>query len=192
MDPQAGFLGYAVMGLTPLVFDASASSGDGLTFVFEFGDGEYTREPRVVHPAMRTGRSLRASVVTTDRFGRFDRATLTFGPVGTLADTQWNSDYFFNPTNGKSEGRHLYFRSHEGRAVSGAYIHPDDARSQLSGTFDGASGIELTLHGGGITFKGRLVPPVPPFYPPYNMELTLRGGSADGVTLRFFYYDGPG
>lgn len=191
LAPQAvPFLESAIMGLTPFVFDASTSTGDGLTFVLEFGDGEYARDRQVSHAAMRTG-SLAARVVTTDRFGRFDVATQTFGPVARLLEGCCGTNWFNrveNPITRSSEWRELRFVSHEGRSVTGSYRHPDGGTSSFSGTFDGAGGIELTLVGGGITFKGRLVRSYS--YP--DMELTLSGGSADGMTLRFVWDDGPG
>ena len=209
LAPQAvPFDGAAVMGLTAFVFDASASIGDNLTFVLEFGDGEYTREVRASHAALRCilidgithgspqyCRTLTARIVTTDRFGRFDVATQNFGPVVRLRDGPGGGPRWFNSfknsISGSSEWRELYFLSHEGRSVSGPYRHPDYGVSPFSGTFDGAGGIELTLLGGGITFKGKLVPAT--WNSNYTeMELTLRGGSADGMTLRFTWDDGQG
>ena len=196
------FYGAAVIGLTPFIFDASTSSGASLSYVLEFGDGEYTREFRASHAALRCGPtsscpvsyrgSLTARLVTTDQFGRFDVAAQTFGPVVELLDwccgSKWFNN-FENPINGSSEWRELRFLSHDGRSVTGSYRHPDAADSPFVGTFDGAGGIELTLLGGGITFKGSLVPH--PSYSSYAaLELTLRGGSADGTTLLFTWYEG--
>ena len=203
LDPRfTPFYGAAVIGLTPFIFDASTSSGDSLTLVLEFGDGAYTRELRVPHAVLRCEHSgfdckpanwgtLAARVVATDRFGRFDVASQNFGPVTKLLDwccsTHW-FNRFENPNNSSSEFRELRFLSHDGRSVAGSYRHPDGADSPFVGTFDGAGGIELTLLGGGITFKGRLVPSPLHSFP--DMELMLRGGSADGTTLRFLWYEG--
>src|SRR4029079_2309752 len=65
-------------------FDASHSTGDGLSFVIDFGDGEYASGP-VAQDALRDKGTHRARAIVVDRFGRVDPDTLTF-EVGTVCN----------------------------------------------------------------------------------------------------------
>ncbi len=181
--------GYAIMGLTPISFDASGSSGEQLSYIIEFGDGEYTRERSAIQAVNAAG-PLTARVTVTDRFGRFEAASQRLGNVESLRDCflcQWVS-HFRNHRTGRDEFRSLTFNLHEGRSVTGRYRHPEGSYSQFSGTLDGHWGIEMMLDGGGIVFTGRIV--LESWY--RRMPVVARGGSADGMILEFFWDDGPG
>jgi hypothetical protein len=178
----------AIVGLTPISFDASGSSGEQLSYFLEFGDGEYTSERSAQH-AMDVptpggwGGAFMARVTVTDRFGRFDVASQRFGDVVSLAEVTGYSvwiNLFTNPRTGRVEQRFLVFDFHDGRSVAGRYRHPEGWHSRFSGTVDGQWGIELTLDGGGIAFKGRILGLS-------HMPLAVAGGSADGFTLEFLY-----
>src|SRR5436190_23532787 len=61
----------AITGLSPIQFDGTRSSGDGLSYRIEFGDGQSSSKPIAIHPVDITG-PLTARLTVVDRFGRTD------------------------------------------------------------------------------------------------------------------------
>ncbi len=190
---DALFPGEATMGLTPITFDGSSSQGERLTYAIDFGDGARATAATATHAIDRTG-SFTARLTVTDGFGRSD-TTQQVVKVGSFADhpglmgyTGWVNYLEPNPIVGRHERRILDFLTHDGRHVTGRYLHPDCCGfySPFHGTVDGAGGIEFALDDGTIVFTGRAIHDKPSPL----MRLVLEGGSAHGLTLdfRFVFY----
>ena len=183
--------GRPIMGLTPIKYDVSRSTGDRLSYVVEYGDGQHTTEPVSAHKSGRAGQ-LVSRLVVADRFARVNVTTtpLSVASLRESGGSGWYTSAFVNPVTGQPESRWLYFGSHEGAHVTGLYRHPDGGHSTFHGLLSGDNGIRMSLELGGIEFTGTIVEPG--VYYGWRMTLLLRGGSADGQTLTFFFYDGPG
>ena len=83
--PAAGPLG--VEAHTPFVFDGSASTGDGLTYRMEFGDGASADTETATHVVGTFGpRTARLTV--TDRLGR----SASYGQQARLLGDFWASE----------------------------------------------------------------------------------------------------
>jgi PKD repeat protein len=183
----------AIMGLD-VPFDSRGSTGDGLTHFLEFGDGQFTTDPVAEHAFGTTG-TLVAQLTVVDRFGRDAMTTQRFGVRSMLSPNPYVYwiHWLTNPVTGRVEERRIHFLRHEGREVSGGYMHPEYAISRFTGTLSGSRDIRLVLDGGGIEFTGTVPTQDWRFCCVYpyisNMVLTLRGGSADGLSLPFVFYD---
>ena len=95
----------------------------------------------------------------------------------------------YNQHVGRSETRRLIVNQN-GLTLSGSYRHPEGNSSRITGRLLGERGIELVLDGGGITFAGELNFLISgSFCCRPSMNLIIRGGSADGMTLRFDQID---
>src|SRR5687768_3180320 len=75
-------LPFAIVYFTQLLFDASRSEGDGLTYLLEYGDGASSTEPVTTRRPNPPGGSppvprthLTARLTVTDRHGRTDSIT---------------------------------------------------------------------------------------------------------------------
>ena len=194
-DPAQTFFTRPVLGVTEIAFDASGSNGDQLSFVIEYGDGEFTRDPVARHAAVESG-ALIARATVTDRAGRFAVATQSFGPVGCLCARitdyccgyeHWTNS-IQNRVAGRIESRNLQIAPPNGLTFTGRYWHPEGWWSSFSGKLDGHGGIEFRLDDGTISFTGSVyfvqvyaIARVPFF------RLTVSGGSADGMTLEFHW-----
>jgi hypothetical protein len=159
-----------------VLFDGSASRGEGLTYYLEFGDGQSVTTASATHPMQREG-SYTARLTVVDRFGRSDSETtsfwaqslvdnLTFGfywsSGGSLATCQCPNALLFLAQDGtRVTGSHYYngFRG-EVSSFTGAVTADGDVRLKfdradvtLTGTLflgdGGASARRLTL-----TFEG--------------------------------------
>jgi len=172
----------AILGLSPVHYSAAASTADRPTYVIEFGDGGFSTETTTVHPCTRSG-FLTARVTVIDRFARSGAKARDLQCV----DLSGYSGYWsYTPTYPEPyEHRMLSFRPHQDRNVEGFYRHPDGGVSHFSGVLTGERGIHLVLDGGGIEFTGEIIIGDPTWI--RSMSLTLKGGSADGKTLRFSY-----
>jgi hypothetical protein len=179
-----------IMGLTPIKYDVSRSTGERLSYVIEYGDGEHTTEPVSFHKSGRGG-DLVSRLVVADRLARVN-VTTTRLSVASLRDGGGSGWYaaFFNPATGEHEFRQLTFLSHEGAYLIGHYRHPDGGLSDFQGALSGENEVRLNLKLGGIEFTGKIIRSGS--YHTWRMSLLLRGGSADGRTLDFSFDDGPG
>jgi len=179
-----------IMGLTSIKYDVTRSSGDGMSYVIEYGDGEHTTDPSSFHKSNRDG-ELVIRLVAADRFGRV-KVTTTPLAVLSLRDNSGSAWYssFLNPVTQQYEFRQMAFRTHEGNFVTGSYSHPGGGTSNFHGVLSGDNRINLSLDLGGIEFNGTIV--LANLYYSWRMHLLFRGGSADGATLDFVWDDGPG
>jgi PKD domain-containing protein len=177
-------------------FDASQSTGDGLSFVIDFGDGTFASSALAHHvlltpPSRLQQRTARAFVV--DRFGRAGSETASFWLTG-ISDPSYYyfTNSFQNPATGNREYRVLGFGDQNGTQVTGIYgSNPDGGRTRFTATLSGANHIHLRLDDGSIELDGTFTLQPPPSAVPYApwIILRVRGGSADGAELTFSAYD---
>jgi hypothetical protein len=182
----------AIIGFTPIQFDASGSTGDALRYVIDFGDGAAVTTPSAIHACERRS-DLVARATVADRFGRISAASARYscdslihsrGVSWSLLFGWFNS--FQNPTTGRIEHRKVAFEQQNGPVVSGFYTHPDGNRSHFTGQLSGQNSLRIVLDGGGVEFTGRVIMSNSPYY---RLRLLLKGGSANGATLNFVFHD---
>jgi hypothetical protein len=171
-------------------FDASGSSGDGLSFRIDFGDGTVAKTAVTPHVVLYPGdgsyqRTVRATV--TDRFGRVDSKTVTLQLTNILTVT---GDTFVSDTYPAPQHR-LYFQHQNGTQLTG-YYRLDFAQptTPLTATLSGANHIYIRLDDSTIEMDGIYTFQGPRLAKQQNwLLLSVRGGSADGLAVEFNYYD---
>jgi hypothetical protein len=176
-------------------FDASQSTGDGLSFVIDFGDGTFANSALAHHvlltaPSRLQQRTARAFVV--DRFGRVGSGTASFW-LTSISDPSYYyfTNSFQNPATGDKEYRVLGFGDQNGTQVTGIYgSYADGGRIPFTATLSGGNHIHLRLDDG-LEMDGTFTDQPPPSAVPYApwLILRVRGGSADGAELTFSAYD---
>jgi hypothetical protein len=179
---------HAIAGLSPVLFSGTGSEGEGLQYLIEFGDGGYTTAPFERHPCRVQNTTwgfeqINGRLTVVDRFGRISITSRSFS-CGLLTNNlyPWINWWYESPTR---EHRSLFIDSHLGTNLTGYYDHPGGGRSRLTGTLSGERNVRLALEGGGIEFTGEVfLDSTWPCWGSYLL-LTLKGGSADGQTLKF-------
>jgi len=177
-------------------FDSSESTGEGLAYFIDFGDGDFAQEALARHVLTQFPSNLigqgQARAVVVDRFGRVDAATQNYRVGGLAPDYSWAGWWsgFENPVEHRFENRRLRFLTQEGSRVTGTYTHPEGWDSPFTGKLTGGNMIALTLNDGTIELTGTLslVRRGYEKFPDWFL-LKVRGGSADGNELVFQYYD---
>ncbi len=183
----------ALWNVTPVWFDASRSTGVGLTYFIEFGDGQTSTATTVWHTPLldwnndgwsEMGWGGRLTV--TDRWGRTSTAPAQYhllrlqnflmdayisvqDAVGVSASMRLSQDPA-NPT--RLSGNYFHWSGSYSRDISGTVNADRNIHLQSS---DGA--LELT---GTVSIKGT-----------FNTSLLLRvrGGPDDGKTVTFYPHD---
>lgn len=172
---------YGIKQISPILFDASTSRGDGLTYFIEFGDREFAQSVTAVHPIDRVG-EYTARLTAVDRFGRADSETVTFEVRSLIAD-----GYYYD-----WEGPGvLQIHSQEGTAITGdvyLYSEREAGWRPLSGTANADGSVRLVLAGSAGTLVGTMTL----WSPDHNssLVLTYQGGPHNGETLNFYFRDG--
>jgi hypothetical protein len=181
------------------IFDATQSTGDGLSFVLDFGDGTFAGTAVARHvvtapteldyntPYFLPTRSVRALVI--DRFGRVDSENLSlhleklpgFGEFVTLDDL----------VHTHIGNRALNFRQQNGTQLTGIYRHPENWGSSFTATLSGGNHIHIRLDDGTIDMDGIYTydGPTHSFKSSLWLLLSVRGGSADGTVVPYVYYE---
>lgn len=191
---------YAIVGLTPVAFDASLSSGDGLSYFIEFGDGELARARRaehVVDDGTYEPDITRFSPLLTvvDRYGRVDSEGAPFWGISLIEDFRFCcAGWVVLPGNAPFPYRVLAFRSRDGRNLYGAF-YSDHYRHGSTvpcvGVLSGERDIRITIAALGIEFEGhfeigRVRSDI------WRLVLTETKGPDIGLRLELAWDDGPG
>ncbi len=189
----------AVGGFTTLTVDASASTGDGLEFEVDFGDGATATtavSSHVAAPATRVeGERRTARVTVTDRLGRSHSTTKDYFVVNLGTDLPW----FTVPS------AHSLKLTLSGQGMTGWHTSPENGfigdlrRSRrLVGRVTGSHGLDVSTDDGAFSFVGSVVWRTPPsaeawaggmYQENVYLRLTVRGGIHDGKTFDFRYSD---
>ena len=170
-----------IAGFSKVVFDATGSTGDRLSYVMEFGDDEIGAESASVRPVNRSGRLI-ARVTVVDRFGRYDTVARGFDVVSLADGISHFRNFFRNPQANRYESRELFIDTQSGSNVSGTYTNPEGSRFHFTGTLTGERDVRLTLDSGTAEFTGQFTSVQ---LCSRAMRLVMHGGSADGQTLDF-------
>ena len=179
---------HAIMGYSPIRFDATSSVAVRPTYLVEFGDGGSTSDATSVHPCARSG-SLTSRLVVADAFGRIATATARYDCVTLLFGT-WVADE--RPLRGESP-REFKFRTQNGARITGDYRHPQGSLAPMTATLSGDRHIRIALDSGFMTFDGEvLFFGTPGSFPRTDLALNVQGGPATGQLIRFFIYGGSG
>ena len=195
LNPPVG-----IENFTPMLFDASRSEGDGLTYLLEFGDGASSNEPVATHrprvPRSGYGStwSFTARLTVTDRHGRSDSTTHQYfaAPIATVGGAFWHN--VLSPTSRRPVGRTLHLRQ-DGALLSGWYFGPESRYLRVTGMISDERTVRLRTENGAIEFVGvHGWRPHDPAKPDSNrrdlvLRLAIRGGMANGATLDFDYAD---
>ena len=166
---------------TPFVFDGSASTGDGLTYQIEFGDGESASASVASHVVGSAGERT-ARLTVTDRHGRTAVAEQPY----FVAKVETNYPYTYwqgNYTDGKAVRITL---KRDGTTFSGLAHIFGTRNIPISGHMSGDRDLVLRSNDGGIEMLGALEwedGHVRFSQVRVAVRLTIRGGHADGVTV---------
>jgi PKD repeat protein len=169
----------AVSDLSNVTVDASESSGTGLTYRVEFGDGATASEAVARHVYPTTG-TFTTKVTVTDAGGRTSTASrdvVVASPVGT-----WLYSGYLTRTR-QVEVRTLSLTAQDGRTVRGVLAAAGRADRTVTGTLSEERGVQIVLDDGTETLEGTL----PGVLSGESVRWTLsaRGGPADGERLEF-------
>jgi hypothetical protein len=169
----------AIAALSTVILDASGSSGTGLRFGLDFGDGHGVDEAVASHVYAFGDRTYKARAIVTDAMGRTDSAF--FDVVVKTAEGDWFNS-FYNTALRRYEGRTLSI-TQAGLSLKGTYAHPEGNRSAFTGELLPERTASVRLTDGTITFGNSS--DVGFNSDATRLTVTVRGGSADGQTLTF-------
>ena len=185
-----------------MLFDASHSYGEELTYVLEFGDGDSSTEPVVMHrltyaapPPENPYWRRTARLTVTDRYGRSDSTEQQYllVSIGNAFFTGW--DNRLGEVTRRSNGirRHLTF-TQNGTALSGWYEGPTDKRPvpprRVSGALTDDGGIRVRTENGAIEISGEVAWGTGDNANEIVLRLSIKDEMAAGAVLDF-YYDYP-
>lgn len=170
----------AIQALSTVTFDASGSSGTGLRFGLDFGDGQGADQAVATHAYQTGGKTYKARVIVTDSIGRTDFATVDV--VVKNVEGSW-SNSIFNAAANRYEFRTLTISAQAARTLNGSYRHPEGNNSAFAGELVGERGATISLVDRTIDFTSGADGG-------FNSDATsftarVRGGSASGQTLIF-------
>jgi len=172
----------AIQGLSVVKFDASGSSGTGLRFGLDFGDGQGADAAVATH-VYGSGHTYKARAIVTDAQGRID--SVTTDVVVRSVEGAWNSG-IYNAVAKRYEYRTLDIHTQDGRKITGVYTHPEGFTSPFVGDVEGDRGLNVRLTDGTISFSNAGGDGVSS--DATEVTLTMQGGSANGQTLVFDRY----
>ncbi len=176
---------FTFAGIVPMEFDARRSSGSGLSYRIDFGDGGESASVQTSHHYAYRYPYPIATLTVTDRFGRSARATsppIVAIPLGTYAE-EWIAYEDTTRVKARSFDR-LAGSITAGRTFTGRFRDLIDRIDEpFSGTISSSGGVNLRLSSG-VLFSG-------PLYigatqgVPSGMTLAQTGGPDDGRTFKF-------
>ena len=174
---------YAIKQISPVLFDGSASRGDGLSYFIEFGDGQVATTSRATHPLEREG-SYTVRLTVVDRFGRSDSESLTYRVASLL--TEYDLAWRGKGARCQACSVLLEIYKQEGTSITGDFLEFDGlypVRTPFTGTVDSDGTVRLALQGSSGTLDGALVLSGVRS----RLTLTYHGGPRDGATLSLEY-----
>jgi hypothetical protein len=170
----------AIQNLSEVTLDASGSSGTGLQFGLDFGDGQGADQAVATHVYTASPRAFKARAIVTDWIGRSDSVAV-YVTVKDVIGSWYNE--VLNPANHRYEFRTLLINSHTARNIIGVYTHPEGNNTAFAGALTGPRGLEVTLTDGTIVFTSGADGGFDS--DTLTLVVHVRGGSANGQTLTF-------
>lgn len=171
----------------PQTFDASASTGDGLTYQIEFGDGQVTSEPVAVHATSRASR-MTARLTVRDRLGRGDTVSVPYLVMAVDEPLFW---FHSTRTGNTTTIRRLFLRQSE-TGISGSYSGPEGS-TRVTGVLTGERGLRLVSDDGNIEWTGAVEWRTDRDWGLNSSGVALRlrvvRGATDGAEFDFHYAD---
>lgn len=179
-DPVAplGFVGF-----TPFVFDASESTGEGLSYRIDFGDGEFAETSRATRVFDSVMNPQKARLTVTDRQGRTASAEQVYW-IHPMASPWWigRIDELSIPIT--------FALKVNGSNISGTFCAcgRPAAWYPLSGHLTGERDVVLRTDDGTMEMSGGLGWIEPPTQTPKShlgirLRLAIRGGPFDRTTV---------
>jgi PKD repeat protein len=183
----------ALSGITNVTFDLNESSGGGLEYRISFGDGTADATEVVAHHVYSSPGTYTVVGRVTDAVGQVDTTSRTMMVTSIPAINYpygWQNNTI-NPSIGRPELRSLFFTSQIGGKVIGTYQSSTGAQlgaRPFAGTVTENDDLELSLTDSTIQMVGYIQASVG-FSGASAIQVTMHGGSADGMLLVFKPYE---
>jgi hypothetical protein len=192
---------FAVVNFTPLLFDASRSEGDGLTYLVEYGDGASSTEPVTTRrvngspTAVAPRTSITAKLTVTDRHGRTDSTTQPYFLVSVHTGIGYGMFWHGDP---QGDGAFLNVQlTQDGATLYGNYWGWDNRRTingSVAGVLTDDRAIRLKTVDGAIEFIGTVElrgspDAYPGAWPDTILRLSMKGGPLNGSAVEFEFAD---
>jgi len=187
----------AIDSLSQILFDGSPSTGEGLSYLIDFGDGARSTDASVLHQVNASG-GFGATLTVTDRFGRTasDRRSFAVADIDTYVDESAFSVWVSNgPGCVFMTWSHV---SQSGRSVTADVGVRTDGRpgcpgvwtesARVAGELTGEGDILFTLPSG-VTVSGSIALRTPFWYS--TIDVGIQGGVVQGQRLTLSYHDWP-
>ena len=192
---------FAVVNFTQLLFNASRSEGDGLTYLVEYGDGASSTEPVTTHRVNGSASAIAprdqrtAKLTVTDRHGRTDSTTQSYFLVSVHAEAGYGT--FWHGDQSRGLGYLNLSLKQDGATLSGGYWGWDNRRNingRVAGVLTDDRAIRLKTEDGAIEFSGTVeLRPRPDFgpggWPDVILRLSMKGGPLNGLVTEFEFAD---
>lgn len=192
---------FAIVNFTQLLFDASRSEGEGLTYLVEYGDGASSTEPVTTHRVNGSASAIAprdqrtAKLTVTDRHGRTDSTTQSYFLVSVHADAGYGT--FWHGDQSRGVGYLNLSLKQDGATLSGGYWGWDKVRTingPVTGVLTDDRAIRLKTVDGAIEFIGtvELRPreeAYPGAWPDVILRLSMKGGPLNGLVTEFEFAD---
>ena len=169
----------ALKGQSIVTLDGRASTGSGLRFSLDFGDGAGVDDAIATHIYTGDGLTYSARLVVTDSVGRTDEARAAVSVASVLGI--WGNG-MYNSRTQRYESRALRIVAQNGRALTGFYRHPESDETPMLGELLGDRGFRMHSADGFIDFSSKAAGLN---RSANSVDMLVRGGSADGFTLTF-------
>jgi PKD repeat protein len=171
-----------IQGLSPVHFDGSGSRGEQLSYVIEFGDGQFASDPTATH-VIETSGTTTTRLTIVDRFGRTDREERTFHSDSML---NFTSAWVFNV--GREPWRGFYFSTRDGLSLTGTFSKRDQGDPRLVSspfvaTLSGERDIRIALTDSGLELRGYIQLTADPWG---GQIVLVPVGAQDLAVLTFF------
>ncbi len=169
----------AIASLSPVIVDASTSTGTGLTYAIDFGDGTTATTAAAQH-TYATPATFTITATVTDSQGR--KATTTAALVVQDATGNWFQAGFAERSK-RIEVRRITIDAQTGTSVRGVYRVTGEVDKFFTGTLTAPRSIRLVTDGGGVWLEGTLPGKL---HDAAELWTVLdHGDGADGKTLGF-------